>query len=92
MSTPGAALSQPPFALLNTANAFSQKYFRKVLVDAWAKPSPAWWRLTKKGQKISGGAIVYPVSTAEEMTGGAYWGAQVNLWPSFPLDLGTLGF
>lgn len=76
-STPGAALSQPPLSLLNTANAFTQKYFVPALIDGFAQPSPSWWRLTRKGRKISGGAIVYPVVAEEEMTGGAYWGAQV---------------
>lgn len=75
--TPGSALAQPPVSLLNTANAFTQKYFVPALIDGFALPSPSWWRLTRKGRKISGGAIVYPVVTAEEMTGGAYWGAQV---------------
>lgn len=74
---PGAGLTQPPVSLLNTANAFTQKYFVPALIDGFAQPSPSWWRLTRKGRKIYGGAIVYPVVTAEEMTGGAYWGAQV---------------
>jgi hypothetical protein len=63
---------------VNTANAVTQKYFRKQLVDAWANPSPTWWRLTRLGIKQDGAAsIVVPISAAEETTGGAYWGANV---------------
>lgn len=74
----GVSVSQPPVTLLNTANAVSQKHFRPVLVDSWAKPSPSWWRLTRLGQQIKGGsAIVVPISFQEETTGGAYWGANI---------------
>jgi len=74
----GVSVSQPPVTLINTANAISQKYFRPVLIDGWAKPSPTWWRLSRLGIKLDGhSAIVVPVSTAEETTGGAYWGANL---------------
>lgn len=74
----GVSVSQPPVTLVNTANAISQKYFRPVLIDSWAKPSPTWWRLTRLGVNLDGGsAIVVPISYAEEMTGGAYWGANL---------------
>lgn len=74
----GVSVSQPPVTLVNTANAVTQKYFRKQLVDAWANPSPTWWRLTRLGIKQEGGsAIVLPVSYQEETTGGAYWGANL---------------
>lgn len=74
----GVSVSQPPVTLVNTANAVSQKYFRPVLVDGWAKPSPTWWRLSRLGVKLQGGSsIVIPISYIEESTGGAYWGAQL---------------
>lgn len=73
----GASLSQPPLVLLNTADAFTQKYFVPMLADAVFKPSPSWWRLTRKGKKVHGGAIVVPVLAEEETQGGAYWGAQI---------------
>lgn len=73
----GSSLSQPPFALIKSADAFTQKYFHPYMVDAVFKPSPSWWRLTRKGRKVHGGAIVVPVVDSEETTGGAYWGAQV---------------
>jgi len=74
----GIGVSQPPVTLINTANAVSQKYFRPVLADNIFKPSPTWWRLTRLGHKLEGGsAIVLPVIFTEELTGGAYWGANV---------------
>lgn len=73
----GVSNSQPPFALIKSADAFSQKYFSPVLIDAVFNPSPTWWRLTRKGRKLHGGAIVMPVVDSEETTGGAYWGAQI---------------
>jgi hypothetical protein len=74
----GVGVSQPPVVLTNTANALSQKYFAPILADAIFKPSPFWWRLTRLGKKLSGGsAIVWPVVSAEETPGGAYWGTQI---------------
>lgn len=74
----GSSLAQPPFTLLNTANAITQKYFVPVLQDSIFNPSPTWWSLTRLGTKIrGGGAIVVPEVFQEEMTGGSYWGAQL---------------
>ena len=74
----GVSVSQPPVTLLNTANAVSQKYFRKVVIDSIFKPSPAWWRISRLGRKIDGGsAIVMPIAYMEETGGGPYWGAQL---------------
>src|SRR5262245_62024387 len=74
----GVSVSQPPVTLTNTANAISQKHFRPVLVDSIFKPSPSWWRFTRLGRKLQGGAaIVVPVAFTEETTGGAYWGANI---------------
>jgi len=73
----GSQLSAPPVALINTANAFTQKYFSPNLADSIFRPSPTWWRMVRLGKKIKGGgAIVWPVISAEETTGGAYYGAQ----------------
>lgn len=78
MAVVGIGVSQPPVTLIRTADAVSQKHFRPYLVDAWAKPSPSWWRMTRLGIKLDGGsAIVIPVSFAEETSGGAYWGANI---------------
>lgn len=73
----GVGLSTPPLSLLKTADSFTQKYFVPVLSDAVFKPSPTYWRLTRKGRKVHGGAIVVPVAFKEEDSGGAYWGAQI---------------
>lgn len=74
----GVSVSQPPITLVNTANAVTQKHFRPILIDAIFKPSPTWWRLTRLGRKLEGGAsIVVPIAFMEETTGGAYWGANV---------------
>ena len=74
----GVSASQPPLALLKTADAISQKYFAPILADAIFKPSPAWWRITRLGRKLQGGsAIVWPVVYQEETPGGAYWGTQI---------------
>lgn len=74
----GVGASQPPVALLKTADAVSQKYFAPILADAIFKPSPAWWRITRTGKKLQGGsALVWPVVYLEETPGGAYWGTQI---------------
>ena len=73
----GAQLSQPPVTLINTSNALTQKHFSRTLVDSVFKPSTLYWRLTRLGRRFTGGAIVWPVINQEELTGGAYWGAQL---------------
>jgi hypothetical protein len=73
----GASNSTPPLVLINTADAFTRKYFAPMLVDAWGVPSTSWWRITRNGVKTQGSAIVVPVSTGEDTSGGAYWGAQI---------------
>lgn len=74
----GSQLSQPPVALINTANAFTQKYFAPTLADSVFQPSPTWWRMVRLGHDIKGGgALVWPVIATEETTGGAYFGAQL---------------
>lgn len=74
----GVGVSQPPVALLKTADALTQKYFAPILADAIFKPSPTYWRLTREGKKLAGGAaLVWPVVFAEETPGGAYWGTQI---------------
>lgn len=73
----GTGLQQPPVALLNTANAITQKYILPVLGDQVLVPSPALWAMTRNGKKFSGGELVYALLNQEEMTGGAYWGTQL---------------
>lgn len=73
----GTQLSSPPIQLVNTANAITQKYLAPYLTDSVFLPSPFFWRMTRNGRKLYGGAIVWPVINQEELTGGAYWGSQV---------------
>lgn len=74
----GSGLSQPPVTLLNTANAYTKKYYTPLLPDSIFKPSPVWWSATRLGKKIKGGgSIVWGPLTSEESTGGAYWGVQI---------------
>jgi hypothetical protein len=84
----GSNLVQPPHTLINTANAFTRKYFTKLLPDSVFKPSPTWWSLTRLGKKIEGGgAIVWGPITSEEMTGGAYTGLQLlDTTPTDPIS------
>ena len=72
----GAQLYQPPVALINTSNAITQKYFAPLLADSIFRPSPTYWRMTRMGKKVQGGALVWPVISSEETQGGAYWGVQ----------------
>lgn len=73
----GSQLSSPPITLINSANAMTQKYFAPYLTDAVFLPSPFYWRMTRHGRRLQGGAIVWPVINQEELTGGAYWGTQL---------------
>src|SRR5437773_9795511 len=73
----GTQLSQPPITLLATANAMTQKYLLPHMVDAVFNPSPFFWRTTRFGRQLQGGALVWPVISQEELTGGAYWGTQL---------------
>src|SRR5437899_11684612 len=73
MAGVGAQLFQPPVTLINTMNGITQKHFAPVLADSIFKPSPTWWRVTRLGRKVTGGALVWNVVTIEETTGGAYF-------------------
>lgn len=73
----GTGLVSPPIQLLNTSNAITQKYIVPVLGDTVMVPSPVLWAFTRLGKKFSGGELVYPILTQEELTGGAYFGDQL---------------
>lgn len=76
--TVGTGIQQPSAQLVSTLNAITQKYIFPTIGDQVFVPSPAFWGLTKRGRDIREGAeIVYPLATAEEMTGGAYYGDQL---------------
>jgi len=73
----GLGHSTPPALLLKTLDAITQKYIVPIVGDNVFKPSPAFWALTKNGKRFAGGEIVYPLFTAENTQGGAYWGDQL---------------
>jgi hypothetical protein len=76
--TIGTGVSQPSAQLVGTLNAITQKYIYPTIGDQVFVPSPLFWGLTKRGKDIREGAeIVYPLATAEEMTGGSYYGDQL---------------
>lgn len=75
--TVGTGLNSPPAQLLNTLNAITLKLVIPELSDQVFIPSPFFWMATRDGVKKTGGEIVYPLLTSEEMTGGAYWGDQL---------------
>ena len=77
MAGVGAQLFSPPTTLINTMNGITQKYFAPVMADSVFQPSPTFWRMTRTGRQIQGGAIVWTVISTEEPTGGAYFGTQV---------------
>ena len=75
--TIGTGLFQPPVTLINTMDALTQKHILRTLGDVTFKPSPLFWAMNRRGKKFGDGAIVYPIVTQEELTGGAFWGDQV---------------
>ena len=76
--TVGTGVQQPSAQLVATLNAISQKYIYPTIGDQVFVPSPLFWGLTKRGKDIREGAeLVYPLATAEEMTGGSYYGDQL---------------
>ena len=83
----GTALSTPPFALLNTANAITKKKYHPNMVDIYGKPSTLYWWLTRKSRRFGGGgSLIIPLAVTEPMAGGAYAGAM-----PLPIDLEDTG-
>src|SRR3972149_7860926 len=85
---PGSDLAQPPVTLLNTANAFTKKYFTPLLPDSIFRPSPTWWTITRLGKKLrGGGAIVWGPPPSQGAPAGAYWGVQMlDTTPTDPVQ------
>lgn len=79
----GTALTTPPFALLNSANAITKKKYHPSMVDQYGVPSTCYWWLTRKSRRFGGGgSLVVPLAWSEPLAGGAYAGAMplpVNL-------------
>lgn len=73
----GTGINAPPAVLANTMQAITQKYIEPVLADNVMQPSATFWALTRRGKTFKGGELIYPLLFTEELTGGAYVGAQL---------------
>ncbi len=73
----GTGISSPSAQLLNTLDSISQKFILPEISDQIFIPSPAFWKFTKDGKHFYGGELVYPLATAEDLNGGAYYGDQL---------------
>ena len=77
MAVYGTGINAPPAVLANTMNAITQKAIEPVLADNVMLPSSTFWAMCRKGKTFKGGELVYPLLFVEELTGGAYVGAQL---------------
>ena len=73
----GTGIQSPPAVLSATMAAITSKFIEPVLADQIMNPSATFWALTRKGKKFKGGELIYPLLFVEELTGGAYQGAQI---------------
>jgi hypothetical protein len=75
----GSGINTPPAQLVNTLNSITEKGILPYLGDEVFLPSPIFWWFARKGTNhmFRTGELVYPLVTAEEMTGGAYYGDQL---------------
>lgn len=75
----GTGINTPPAQLVNTLNAVTEKGILPYLGDEVFLPSPMFWWFARMGtdRMFRTGELVYPLVTAEEMTGGAYYGDQL---------------
>src|SRR5580765_6452566 len=73
----GTGINAPPAVLANTMQAITQKAIEPVLADNTMLPSSTFWALCRKGKVFKGGELIYPLLFTEELTGGAYVGAQL---------------
>lgn len=75
----GTGINTPPAQLVNTLNSITEKGILPYLGDEVFLPSPVFWWFARMGTErmFRTGELVYPLVTAEEMTGGAYYGDQL---------------
>jgi len=73
----GTGINAPPAVLQATMDAITQKAIEPVLADQVMNPSATFWALCRKGKVFKGGELIYPLLFTEELTGGAYVGAQL---------------
>jgi hypothetical protein len=72
----GTGIYSPPALMQNTLDALTQKKIAPYLADIVNKPSPTHWALQRSGKHVTGGALIFPLLTAEDPAGGAFWGDQ----------------
>jgi len=73
----GTGISSPAALMQNTLDALVQKKIAPYLSDIVNKPSPTHWALQRSGKHITGGELVFPLLSAEDPTGGAFYGDQL---------------
>lgn len=73
----GTGISSPSALIQNTLDAISQKKIAPYLSDIVNKPSPTHWALQRSGKHVTGAELVFPLLSAEDPTGGAFYGDQL---------------
>jgi hypothetical protein len=72
----GTGIQSPPALMQNTLDALVQKKIAPFMADIVNKPSPTHWALQRSGKHVTGGALIFPLLTAEDPAGGAFYGDQ----------------
>ena len=72
----GTGIYSPPALMQNTLDALVQKKIAPYMADIVNKPSPTHWALQRSGKHVTGGALIFPLLTAEDPAGGAFYGDQ----------------
>jgi len=73
----GTGISSPSALIQNTLDALVSKKIAPYLSDIVNKPSPVHWALQRSGKHVTGGELVFPLLSAEDPTGGAFYGDQL---------------
>src|ERR1035438_4550534 len=74
----GTGIQSPPALMQNTLDALVQKKIAPYMADIVNKPSPTLWALQRSGKHVTGGALIFPLLTAEDPAGGSVYG-DMNL-------------
>lgn len=73
----GTGISSPTALMQNTLDSITQKKLAPYLSDIVNKPSPTLWALQRSGKHVTGAELVFPLLSAEDPTGGAFYGDQL---------------
>jgi hypothetical protein len=73
----GTGIQSPSALIQNTLDAIVQKKIAPYLSDIVNKPSPTHWALQRSGKHVTGAELVFPLLSAEDPTGGAFYGDQL---------------